>query len=116
MYQYKAKIDRWVDGDTVLVTVDLGFYAKHVARLRLARIDAHELNGETKYKRRMARSARFQADQMCPVGSEVIIETSKTKRDMYARYITEIIFEGKNISDELLRLKVVKKYKANKKE
>ena len=25
MYEYKVKIDRWVDGDTVDVDIDLGF-------------------------------------------------------------------------------------------
>ncbi len=111
MYQYKATIVRWVDGDTVIVDIDLGFFCVRQERLRLARISAHELNSETLYGRRRALSARHHADRMCPVGSVVVVETSKSKRDRYARYIAEIIFEGKNISDELLAQKVVKLYK-----
>ena len=111
MYQYKAKIVRWIDGDTVIVRLDLGFYCGREERLRLARINAHELNAPTSYQRRRARSARYQAERLCPVGSEVIVSTSKSSRDMYSRYIAEITFEGKNISDELLRRKLVKKFK-----
>ncbi|MBU1090151.1 thermonuclease family protein [Patescibacteria group bacterium] len=111
MYQYKAKIVRWIDGDTVLVDIDLGFFCTRQERLRLARISAHELNSETLYGRRRARSARHHAELLCPVGSEVIVETSKSDRDRYARYIAEIIFEGENISDELLARKLVKKFK-----
>jgi len=110
MHQYKAKIVRWIDGDTVLVDVDLGFFCTRRERLRLARISAHELNSETLYKRRRARSARFHAEKLCPVDSTVVIKTSKSDRDRYARYIAEINFQDKNISDELLRRKLVKKY------
>lgn len=112
MYQYRAKIVRWIDGDTVIADINLGFFCVRQERLRLARISAHELNSETLYKRRSARSARYQAERICPVGSEVIIETSKSKQDRYARYIAEIIFQDKNISDELLARKLVKKFKA----
>ena len=111
MYKYKAKIIRWIDGDTVLADIDLGFFCTRQERLRLARISAHELNSETLYKRRRARSARHHAERMCPVGSVVVVETSKSKRDRYARYIAEVNFQGKNVSDELLRRKLVKKFR-----
>lgn len=111
MYQYKAEILRWVDGDTVLVRIDLGFYCFREERIRLARIDAHALTGGTPYKRRMARAARFQAKKLCPVGSEIIIETQKAlRRDMYDRYIAEIKIGDKNVADELLKKKLVKKF------
>jgi micrococcal nuclease len=112
MYEYKATILRWIDGDTALVRLDLGFYCERQERLRLARIDAHSLIGDTPYQRRMARSARRWAGRICPVGSEVIVVTKKTKRDRYARYISEIKIGKKNVSDELLKQKVVKLYKS----
>ncbi len=111
MYEYRATILDWIDGDTVRVQLDLGFYCERVEKIRLARIDAHEMNSTSAYKQRMARSARFQARQLCPVGSVVTIATSKSHRDIYARYIGEVKIGRKNISDELLRRKVVKRYK-----
>ncbi len=111
MYEYKAKVLDWIDGDTVRVRIDLGFYCEKTEKIRLARIDAFELNGRSSYKQRKAHSARFQAEQLCPAGSVVTIVTSKSRRDIYARYIGEVKFSGKNISDELLKKGVVKVYK-----
>ena len=108
MYEYKAKLMRWIDGDTVVISIDLGFFSFRTERVRLARINAWEVKDTSAYRRRWARSARFQAKKICPEGSEVIIQTSKNpKRDMYDRYIAEIVFKNKNLSDELLKLKGV---------
>ena len=108
MYEYKAKLLRWVDGDTILVRVDLGFSCERKERIRLARINSWELNADSSYRRRGARSVRFKAKNLCPPGSEVLIQTSKNpKKDMYARYIAEVIFNGLNLSDELVKLKGV---------
>ena len=48
MYTYKAKVLRWVDGDTLLCLIDLGFYTNKEERIRLARIYAPELRGPEK--------------------------------------------------------------------
>ena len=42
MYEYKATIRRVVDGDTVDVTLDLGFNILYNSRIRLHGIDAPE--------------------------------------------------------------------------
>lgn len=42
MFEYKAVVDKVIDGDTVDVTVDLGFKIGCKLRIRLARIDAPE--------------------------------------------------------------------------
>ncbi len=111
MYEYKAKILRWVDGDTLLVEIDLGFYVKREEKVRLARINTPELNSEIPFRIRRAKNARGVAKKFCPNGSEVKIQTHKTKRDKYARYIAEVFFKGKNLSDYLLKQGVAKKYK-----
>jgi micrococcal nuclease len=46
MYEYAAKLNRVVDGDTVDLDVDLGFTVWVRIRVRLARIDAPEKRGE----------------------------------------------------------------------
>jgi len=52
----KAKILRWIDGDTLLVEVDLGFYVKKEEKVRLARINAPELSADVPYQLRLAKS------------------------------------------------------------
>jgi micrococcal nuclease len=103
MYNYNAKIVRWIDGDTVLLDIDLGFFVTRQERIRLARINAPELNSESSYLERKAIHARKVASLFCPEGSIVTVTTEKNKRDMYARYIAEIIYNGKNISDFLIK-------------
>ena len=82
--------------------IDLGFYVKRTERLRLARINTPEMRDDVPYQIRLAKHARMVAKKFCPVGSTVMVETFKSKRDMYARYIAEVSFEGQNLSDYLL--------------
>lgn len=45
MYHYRCELERVVDGDTVELTIHLGFFAKlHRQRIRLKGIDAPEIN------------------------------------------------------------------------
>lgn len=110
MYEYKAKLLRWVDGDTLLVEIDLGFYCKKEERIRLARINAPELKSKIAFQRRKAKHATMVGKKFCPVNSIVKVQTQKSSRDMYARYLAEVYYGNKNISDYLLEKKVVKVY------
>ena len=42
MYEYKCKVKRVVDGDTMDVILDLGFDVLHSVRVRLSAIDTPE--------------------------------------------------------------------------
>ena len=42
MFDYNVKVTRVVDGDTVDVTIDLGFSIPHKARVRMMGIDPPE--------------------------------------------------------------------------
>lgn len=110
MYAYKAKLERWVDGDTLILEIDLGFYVKRTERIRLARIDTPEMNSEVCFQIRKAKHARMVGRKFCPEGSTVEIQTFKIKKDRYARYIAEVHFEGKNLSDYLLEQNVAEKF------
>jgi micrococcal nuclease len=103
MYNYNAKVVRWVDGDTVLLDIDLGFFVTRQERIRLARVNAPELNSGIPFQERKAIHARTVVGKFCPAGSMVTITTQKNKRDMYARYIAEVIFNGANVSDFLIK-------------
>lgn len=48
MYEYHASLMNVVDGDTIDVTVDLGFRIHREIRLRLQDIDTHETYGVSK--------------------------------------------------------------------
>lgn len=42
MFEYRAIIDRVIDGDTIVAKIDLGFDIWSIQTLRLSRIDAYE--------------------------------------------------------------------------
>ncbi len=85
---YKAYLDRVVDGDTIRVTVDLGFKTLHNEIIRLKGIDAPEISSEEGKK-----SARALARILNKI-SFLIIKTIKT--DIYGRYVADVFFSDKN--------------------
>lgn len=107
MYEYKAKVVRWIDGDTLLADIDLGFYVTVQQKVRLLRINAPELQSDVPYQMRRAKHARAVAKKFCPDGSEVTLITQKQNKDVYARYLAEVVYKGKNLSDYLLKEGVV---------
>ena len=90
MWEYFAVVDRVVDADTLDLRVDLGFGVLLKERFRLARIDAWEVRGE---ERPQGLVAKARVEELCPVGSRILIATEKDK-GKYGRYIAEIILLG----------------------
>lgn len=71
MYDYKAKIVRWHDGDTALVDIDLGFGVGIRAWIRLVDCWALEL-GETGGAAPLAL-----AERLAPAGGQCYVVTRK---------------------------------------
>jgi endonuclease YncB( thermonuclease family) len=83
-YLYKAKIIDVVDGDTLVLNIDLGFEVNKEQRIRLAQIDAAEIKTDdgrkaAKYLRDLAMSLEF-----------VVIRTNKV--DIFGRYIGDVFY------------------------
>ncbi len=93
VYEYKVKLLKVVDGDTVDFMFDLGFNIKIKLRIRLARINTPELRG--KEKKAGLAAKKFVRD-MLESAQEIIVKT--TKQGKYGRYLGEIYYkvEGDN--------------------
>jgi micrococcal nuclease len=76
MYEYKATVVRIVDGDTVLLDLDLGFYMVARMSCRLAGLNSIELNQPG------GSAAKSYLASLLPVGSELIVNS--VKPDKYA--------------------------------
>ncbi len=105
LYHYVAQVQSVYDGDTCRVDIDLGLGIwLRDEKLRLARINAPEVTGESKALGIASRDALRELI----LGKEIIIETIKDKRGKYGRYLAEIWLEERgayvNINDELVRL------------
>ena len=104
MYEYKAKVDRVVDGDTVDFIVDLGFNVQMKIRGRLAGVDTPERGHEqwafageecTRLLESVAEIKHIRGAAGSAPEWWVTIKTKKTGK--YGRWIVEI--EG--VTDKL---------------
>ncbi len=87
IYTYKAILDRVVDGDTIKVTLDLGFKIRHQEILRLAKINAPEVS--TSKGRKSAQALQ----SILKDAPFLIIKTNKS--DIYGRYIADVFLAEK---------------------
>ena len=94
MYEYKATIRRVVDGDTVDVTLDLGFNIMYNIRIRLLGIDTPESRTRDLEEKKRGLAAKDRVKELCPVGSSVILKTTKDGRGKFGRILGEIFVSG----------------------
>ena len=88
MFEYKARIDRVWDADSIDLTVDLGFRASLAIKTRLIGVDAPELTTKA------GKAARDWVRERAPQGQEVTIHTFRTPGDKYGRWLAAINIPG----------------------
>jgi micrococcal nuclease len=112
MYEYKATVKRVIDGDSLVLDIDLGFYMfMNETKIRLYGLDTPEMNSDDPLLRLQAVLAtRFLYDNL-PVGSKVTINTVLDKREKYGRLLATITTQdGFNVNDGLLENKLAISY------
>jgi endonuclease YncB( thermonuclease family) len=96
MYTYKAYLERVIDGDTLLVNIDLGFSVFIEQRLRLRGLDAPELgtsqgNTSKKFVESRLKDCHF-----------LIIKTHGS--DKYDRYLVDVFYlKSEDNEDKILK-------------
>ena len=117
MHEYKAKIKRFVDGDTVDVDIDLGFgivLAKQ--RIRLYGIDTPESRTRDKEEKFYGKlAAQFLKDQ-CKKGSCITLKTHLDMKGKFGRILGEIIVDGVNINQLMIEEYMAVEYDGRSKE
>jgi endonuclease YncB( thermonuclease family) len=83
-YVYKAIVEHVVDGDTLLVRIDLGFTTWKEQRLRLAGIDTPPIDTE-----KGIAASEFVTQALAPC-KFVMIKTNKI--DIYGRYVAHVFY------------------------
>lgn len=85
MYNYKATVERIVDGDTIDVVIDLGFKITTNQRIRLKDINTPETFNVKKdseeYKKGFA-AKQFVIERIEANGNEVMLDTGKDTGNM----------------------------------
>jgi micrococcal nuclease len=106
-YNYNAKVGKVIDGDSVILLVDVGFRLSIEMNIRLTGINAPELNSVDDKERFVARQAKEYLQSLLPVGSKVVIKTSKPRKDKFGKWQAEIVNNfGVNVGEALVAEKL----------
>ena len=91
-YLYKAKIIDVIDGDTILLNIDLGFNVLKQQRVRLAQIDAPEIKSPKGQK-----AYSYLRDLAANLG-EIVIRSNKI--DIYCRYLGDLFYSNSESNNQ----------------
>jgi len=120
MYQYKCKINKVLDGDTVAIDLDLGFNIilanQHV---RMAGVDTPESRTTNKEEKPRGLLSKKKLAEKLPVGSWQKINTLRadSNDDKFGRILGEFILEdGTNVNQWLIENNYAVLYQGENKE
>lgn len=101
-YIYKAQLVKVVDGDTIVVMLDLGCHTYIKKRIRLQGLNAPELKTEAGQASKAWLTNKLITD--------LVIETKKDKLDKYARLLGTVYVGELNINELMLTVNQAVKY------
>ena len=103
MYEYRARIVRVIDGDTVEAEVDLGFHISSRMMLRLFGINTPEIKGAT---RTAGLSARDYLQHLIQTHTnstgQLTIRTQKDATEKYGRCLATLVAGDVNLNEALI--------------
>jgi len=105
VYEYKCKILRVVDGDTVDVDIDLGFgvWLKK-ERVRMMGIDTPESRTRDKVEKKFGLAAKAFVKSKMPVGSIQVLKTEidksgEDKKGKFGRILGDFLIDEDRLTD-----------------
>lgn len=90
LYVYKARLDRVVDGDTVDLTIDLGFDILHKVRCRLYGINTPESRTKDLSEKQRGLAAKAYVVDWFNWNRDCYVETLKDGKGKYGRLLAKI--------------------------
>ena len=108
MYEYKCKVLRVVDGDTVDVDIDLGFGVwMKKERVRMMGIDTPESRTRDKVEKKFGLASKKYVKDVMPVGSSQILKTEidrsgEDKKGKFGRILGDFIIDGKKLTKQMI--------------
>ena len=109
MYEYKCKILRVVDGDTVDIDIDLGFGMwMHKERVRMMGIDTPESRTRDKVEKKFGLASKQFVKDMMPVGSKQGLKTQidrsgEDKKGKFGRILGDFLIAGKKLTETMIK-------------
>ena len=119
MYEYKATLDRVVDGDTVDLNIDLGFDVwLNSTRVRLHHVDTPEKRTRDILEKHFGYiSSDYVVDKLINAGKIVVKTTIDGPTDKYGRILGVIWVddEANSLNDQLIERHYAVKYEGQNK-
>ena len=118
MYTYRAKVNRIIDGDSIVLDLDLGFDTWiNNQSVRLVGVDAPESRTRDLVEKQFGNLAKERVNELLEIGSYVIVKTYKDKEGKFGRILGEIVTnEEININDLLIEERLAVFYEGQSKE
>jgi micrococcal nuclease len=101
MYEYNAKLDRIIDGDTVDALIDLGFDIWIKKRIRLYGIDAPETRTRDLEEKSLGFAAKERLEELLEASGGLFV-LSSAGVGKYGRCLGTIFIDNKNINELLI--------------
>ncbi|MBL6841203.1 MAG: thermonuclease family protein [Pelagibacterales bacterium] len=108
MYEYKCKILRVVDGDTVDVDIDLGFGVwMHKERVRMMGIDTPESRTRDKVEKAFGIASKDRLKELLPIGSIQVLKTEidrsgEDKKGKFGRILGDFLVDDNRRCTDIL--------------
>ena len=100
MYEYEAEVIRVIDGDTIVLRIDLGFKLSWKVSCRLHGINCPELRSKNASERVAAKAAKDFTQGELEIGSTVLVYS--VELDKYGRPLVDIFYGDKHLNEELV--------------
>lgn len=111
MYEYKSKVVKIIDGDTIDVDIDLGFdVVLSKQRIRLYGIDTPEYRTKDKIEKFYGKLSADFLKKNCPKGSYITLKTHLDKKGKFGRILGEIIVDGNNLNQQMIEENLAVEY------
>lgn len=88
MYEYRATVVRVIDGDSLYLDIDVGFNLTTRQCVRLLRINAPEMRGET---REAGIRSKSYLESLLPLRQQGTLIIRTEKDDSFGRYLAELL-------------------------
>lgn len=106
MYIYNCKVIRVIDGDTIVLDIDLGFHITIRRSCRLLKYNAPEIFGSKKdnFEFKYGIKCKEKLTNLLTEGKQFICKTELDRNDKYGRILVEIseVGSSSSVNDEML--------------
>ena len=116
MHEYKAKVTKVVDGDTIKCDIDLGFDIVMTNQtIRLYGIDTPESRTKDLEEKFYGNLSKDFLNDYCPKGSFITLRTHLDEKGKFGRILGELIVNKVNLNEQMIENSLAVQYEGQSK-